>query len=57
MDPNTALLTLRGEVQSVLDNADESTSAFLLNICELFDSLDGWMSKGGFLPDAWEVNR
>lgn len=23
-------------------------------LCELFYILDGWLSKGGFLPDKWK---
>jgi hypothetical protein len=24
---------------------------------ELFDALDGWLSRGGFLPSAWDWPR
>jgi hypothetical protein len=53
MDPNTALTELREQVRATLDNADASTSEWLLSICESFDALDEWMSKGGFLPAPW----
>lgn len=53
MDPNVCLTNLRGLVTAILDNADESTSELLLELCESFDSLDGWIRNGGFLPTDW----
>jgi hypothetical protein len=58
MDPNTTLMMLRQSVQECLsareDNhmGDEVTVA-ALEALDLFDSLDTWLSKGGFPPTAW----
>ena len=48
MDPNVTLDDLRRAFKDIANKED----------CEaywLFKSLDGWMSRGGFLPDAWRV--
>lgn len=60
MDPNAALADLRettgwecgggqdredASSMQVIDNADDMASAF--------QGLDEWLSKGGFLPEAW----
>lgn len=42
MDPNETLRQLRHAVEG--ESAD---------IFELFSALDGWLSKGGFLPTDW----
>jgi len=52
MDPNATLaeirrLTKRNE-EAPLDLADTNRLVLLLL------SLDGWLTKGGFLPDAWK---
>lgn len=44
MDPNVTLARLREKMQG---NFIESETR------ELFEALDGWLSKGGFLPDDW----
>ena len=46
MDPNETLARLRTEMHD-----EQHFDAGL--VMELFDALDGWLSKGGFLPDAW----
>jgi hypothetical protein len=43
MDPNETLRLMR----LALAEGDLETAA------ELADALDGWISTGGFLPDAW----
>lgn len=53
MDPNAALQNIREMVSATLANADESTSEWLLELCESVDALDEWISNGGFLPAAW----
>ncbi len=68
MDPNATLAELRkllGGDHSGLeflqgaeanDNPTKWTSDPLSALCraeELWDALDGWMSKGGFLPSSW----
>lgn len=42
MDPNETLRLMRLAVKDDLDQ-----------LADLFEALDGWLSKGGFLPAAW----
>lgn len=48
MDPNATL----DEIRDILKNQRARESAERLR--ELIESLDQWLSKGGFLPEAWE---
>lgn len=55
MDPNETLRMLHAAFLRL----DASPDGFALAECaaqvsELFESLDEWLSKGGFLPDAWD---
>jgi hypothetical protein len=56
MDPNVALK----EIRAILDSALDGDRYALLSaqdafkVCELVEGLDGWISHGGFLPDAWQ---
>jgi hypothetical protein len=53
MDPNATLTKLRDYAVIVLLNDDiESTEA--VEIAEAIEALDGWLSKGGFLPSDWD---
>jgi hypothetical protein len=47
MDPTACLEELRSAVQA----GDLKTAA------ELFEALDGWLSRGGFLPAQWDRGR
>lgn len=47
MDPNETLIRLRKEIANS-DNLDADT------LVELFEALDGWLCKGGFLPTDWQ---
>jgi hypothetical protein len=47
MDPNETLCLLRQE----LKHGELECAA------ELFEALDTWLTKGGFLPVVWQVNR
>lgn len=55
MDPDTTLSIIRELVQSLdpkyLDYSDGEDVAQLI---KAIDSLDEWIIKGGFLPQAWE---
>lgn len=57
MDPDAALRELRAIVAVVLAEPDdiggEDARADLVRACEVFDGIDGWIGKGGFLPAAW----
>lgn len=49
MDPNAALEQIRRLVRDQLTACDGDG----YELAEAFDGLDGWLSKGGFPPDAW----
>lgn len=57
MDPNEALKTIRTFTENIglldYDNPREIRDA-LLELAEAVAGLDEWLSKGGFLPDAWQ---
>jgi hypothetical protein len=64
MDPNANIKEIReivGELRKAGDNAVDGISVILGadtdRLVELWDSLDQWLSKGGFLPDAWKKGR
>lgn len=53
MDPNANLTELRKLVANNIDRefvSDHDTARMM----ELFDALDGWLTRGGFLPEAWQ---
>lgn len=57
MDPNQALKNARKALARF--RADETTEQDD-NACELvdaFEALDEWLTKGGFMPDAWYQRR
>jgi hypothetical protein len=52
MDPNETL----GQIRAILTDDDDTkswSSEQLEKMADLFDRLDGWLSSGGVLPDAW----
>jgi hypothetical protein len=53
MDPNETLRELRGMISDAQDfNADIDGDL----MAEKFEALDAWLSRGGWLPDAWELD-
>jgi hypothetical protein len=50
MDPNAALTEIRAIVADYSAGKDFDAD----RLAELVDGLDGWMSKGGYAPKAWE---
>lgn len=50
MDPNTALSEIRSKI---LHLSDRHSTIDPVEIAYQFEALDEWLSKGGFLPDAW----
>lgn len=54
MDPNEALKVLRGIMRAVNSDTQEVSLEDIGLAAEVFDSLDTWLSSGGFLPKAWE---
>jgi hypothetical protein len=56
MDPNAALDELRELARQLRDPQPEQVLDDLEDVgrmVELFEGLDTWLLKGGFLPDAW----
>ena len=57
MDPNANLEELRALVRAgneAHDNGEAPAPEDSERMVELVSSLDEWLSKGGFLPKAWE---
>ncbi len=60
MDPNANLEELRRLVARIQAAQDRDDGGAALDnhdawrMAELVEALDGWLSKGGFLPKAWE---
>lgn len=63
MDPNANLSEMRriaARILAALDAADEDTGEWMCDphdtacLAELVEALDGWLSRGGFLPARWE---
>ena len=57
MDPDAALTNAREALARLrgaqdADLADE-TSEHAEELADAFEALDGWLSKGGFLPAPW----
>jgi hypothetical protein len=52
MDPNENLKQQLAIARAILaDKSDHSFGA--VQLAELVEALDGWITKGGFLPDRW----
>lgn len=56
MDPTAALQEIR-ELLKMDTRIAEHDGPSLDRLLELIDGLDGWMSKGGFLPEQWRKGR
>lgn len=55
MDPDAALATLREQAkQAEWLHSREEVMAALGDMAEQFEALDQWLTKGGFLPEAWK---
>lgn len=52
MDPNTTLARLRAEVASHREHGDGDADALV----DTFETLDEWLSRGGFPPAAWTTS-
>lgn len=47
MDPNETLRIIRELIQEQKDNE------YIWELAEHVNALDGWLSRGGWLPEAW----
>ncbi len=54
MDPEVALSMLRAWVERVIEDADNESET---EAAQQFAALDGWLSRGGFNPRAWNQPR
>jgi hypothetical protein len=52
MDPDECLRTIREIVKRIEEEDDIESD--LPELADAFESLDLWLSKGGFLPDDWK---
>ena len=52
MDPNETLKQIREVIRDLRDGEMPSMHA-ADTLADLFEGLDDWLTKGGFLPDAW----
>jgi hypothetical protein len=53
MDPNASLAMLRGLIERY-QRGDKMTRADVEALVDHAEALDCWLSKGGFLPEAWK---
>ena len=62
MDPNETLKNLRSLTKHIIKTQDMIPLSFMdstitaedaVQMAEWFEALDGWLSKGGFLPGRW----
>lgn len=58
MDPNATLAEIRKRL-TVLDGCMRKGERSMLagELAELVEALDGWLSRGGFLPTAWKLDK
>jgi hypothetical protein len=57
MDPDATLTQIRNLIIQHQTSAEEMSTSDAAELVELVDSLDEWMSKGGFLPTEWSALR
>ena len=55
MDPNEALRRAREATRKVFETIEGGSELRFASedLAEAFEALDGWLSKGGFLPESW----
>jgi hypothetical protein len=54
VDPNTALAQIRDLIAKTYTD-EGATLDDSRRLYDLVEALDGWLSQGGFLPDAWRT--
>ena len=53
MDPNECLKRLREAAAKIIDAGGFVDGEETEDFATCFEALDGWLTKGGFLPSAW----
>lgn len=56
MDPNAALAEIRAEIADIESAGNDIEYRGAHKLADLVQSLDEWIAKGGFLPDAWQTD-
>lgn len=55
MDPNETLRRMRVLASDLDDNPTlDTVESVAYGLAECVTALDDWLSRGGFLPEAWE---
>lgn len=54
MDPDATLAIILANVALILSEGGEVDSGLMYETAEAFDNLHVWLSRGGFLPKAWQ---
>lgn len=57
MDPNTCMDELQALLEKYRAQKDRLGSADVQELVNHIESLDGWISRGGFLPTRWAMKR
>lgn len=59
MDPNETLAEIRRLGTRLIEEPSDNATFGLLAgaLVAHIEALDGWLSKGGFLPTSWDVPR
>jgi len=52
VDPNAALENAREAIRRI--QTEKDTDAYVADLVDAFEALDGWLSRGGFLPEEWK---
>lgn len=55
MDPNANLLEMRQLATKIWQDDQQTSPEDAVRLAELIISLDDWIRRGGFLPNAWDV--
>jgi hypothetical protein len=53
VDPDTALTEIRDLIAKTYTADGPAAEDSCRRLYDLVEALDGWLSQGGFLPDAW----
>ena len=57
MDPNQCLKELLELLEKYREQKDRLSREDVQDLVIPIEALDGWISRGGFLPTAWDANR